>query len=240
MSSPPLSRSAGPHPKENPREAPQPPHDRTPPRSRRSRDVVGGQARPGPHQRHRRRHVRCPPNHTRNRVRPLPTGDEATKFVEVLAAAIEANLASLADVELPMVTLGVDYGPDAILGDAARAGGCPGWVPDEDVHVGHVRGRDGEPSGTGRRSVSCGRPRGGCRRAPRVVLRSGGQSDQLVEDYHGEPFVCSLPRYHEERSHRYDQPIALCAASGRREGGATHDPEGWLGARAHAFTPKPA
>jgi hypothetical protein len=172
-------------------------------------------------------------------LRPLPTGDEATKFVEVLAAAIEANLASLADVKLPMVTLGVDYGPDAILGDAARAAGVRAgfpmktcmWVTSEVVTASLGYGASERLVWASEEWLST---------RPACGSQEWRTSDQFVEDYHGEPFVCSLPLYHEERSHRYDQPIALCAASGRREGGATHDPEGWMGARAHAFTPKPA
>jgi hypothetical protein len=70
----------------------------------------------------------------------LPT--QLQEFERVLAAEIDVRLVRQASGQVFPVMLGVDYGPDPILGDAADLAGAPSsrfpWKTNMTVHADHV------------------------------------------------------------------------------------------------------
>lgn len=144
--------------------------------------------------------------------KPAPTVSEARSFADILAARIQTDLDRCR--EYGDLSIGVDYVPDRILAEAAREAGISTlrfpwktmmWVNDDHV------------------TVSAGY------RAPTVLVWASEEwlanrpvcgtqkwdESKTGRDYGGEPWTCSLPKYHDEQQHRFDSPLTLCAQCGR-------------------------
>lgn len=139
-----------------------------------------------------------------------PTQTASQRFVEVLAGRLEQRL-----TQSSYVSVNVDYGPDLLLADAATEAGIDGhnrfpwkthmWVYRDRVVVSAgYRARHelvwASPEWLANRPV-CGEQ-----------YWNPGRAEEAT--YHGDPWCCSLPQYHEE-PHQFDQPLALCARCGR-------------------------
>lgn len=137
--------------------------------------------------------------------------EQGARFVEALAPRIQ----KIMDRGYGM-GLGVDYGPDPELADAADAAG---------IHLSRFPWKTTMWAKPDHISVSAGY------RGRQVLVWASDdwlanrpvcdsqKWDETRQDreYHGESLACSLPIYHEE-GHRYDRPIELCRLCGHRKG----------------------
>jgi hypothetical protein len=168
--------------------------------------------------------------------RPTDSADVGERFAGILAAKVQSELDRLTKIRPDFdVTLDVDYGPDRILGDAADQAGVRGgfpmkttmWVRTDYVTV---------SAGYQAESVLVWASDEWLAARPTCNSQKWDEGRPYSDDYHGEPWACSLPIYHEERRHQYDRPLAMCVDCGRTERSGYHDEDrdGWTG-RVHAF-----
>ena len=153
---------------------------------------------------------------------PEPTEQTSTDFTTALATLIDGRLS-----RYPSLTVGVDYGPDAILYDAAVAAGISGsrfpWKTVMWIELDHVTVSAGY--GAAARLVWASDEWRENR--PQCLIQKWDDK-QVGRDYHGEPWQCSLPKYHDGKC-QFDLPLALCSKCGHPEK-FWHDAED----RAHA------
>lgn len=129
------------------------------------------------------------------------------KMIQALEPKIEEVLTRMGDYGM---TLGVDYGPDPILGDAARAADISTskfplktmmWIYKDYVTV---------SSGYRGRTVLVWASEKWLANRPVCTSQKYDESRARKDhDYHGDPWSCSLPVYHSEDC-KYDQPLELC------------------------------
>lgn len=160
---------------------------------------------------------------------PEPTDGQREGFAALLATAIQAQLDRFPERDWA-VTVGVDYGPDLILADAAKAAGVPTsrfpWKTMMWVYSDHVTVSAGYAAPT--RLVWASEAWLADRPVCSTQGWDGAKHASAGRDYHGEPWACSLPIYHDE-PHRFDTPLALCGKCQRTKGAYLHDREEWGG-----------
>ena len=170
-----------------------------------------------------------------SRAAPV-TSDKARAFADAVAETVQSELERYAKLDVSMaVTLAVDYGPDHLLGEAARASGIAGihfpsktcmWIREDHVTV-----------SAGYRAMDrlvWASPEWHASR-PECLSQKWDETLPYREGYHGEPFACSLPIYH-DGDHAYDKPISLCAECGASERWPDHRADSY---RHHAFRALP-
>lgn len=145
---------------------------------------------------------------------PTPSDDQIQKMIRALEPKIEEVLERMQDYGM---TLGVDYGPDPILGDAARAADISTskfswktvmWIRQDYVTV--AVGYHGRTTLVWASEKWL---------ADRPVCTSQKYDEARARkdhDYHGDPWSCSLPQYHDEAC-KYDRPLELCKTCGHPE-----------------------
>lgn len=161
------------------------------------------------------------------------SAESGAKFAEALAATLTEQLDGAAKWG---VSLGVDYGPDMTLANASKAAGVASsrfpWKTRMTVRPDHVTASLGY--GARDRLVWASEEwlanRPTCMSQRWDETRGGGEVE-----YHGDPFACSLPMYHEDAC-RYDRAISLCAACGAAERWPRHSPDAFNG---HDFVALP-
>lgn len=152
--------------------------------------------------------------------------DRRERFVAELARRVEKQLEERADRPHFAVTIGVDYGPDPILADAAEAAGVPtGAFPWKTVtwtHYTHVVASlgYGAPSALVWQAEDWERPACG--------------AGKYGDEYEREPWKCSALRYH-DGEHVFDAPDPLCASCERPASDSHHDMTDAWSARHHEF-----
>jgi hypothetical protein len=143
------------------------------------------------------------------------------KFVAALVPRIQRHLDNGVHA-----TLGVDYGPDMELAEAASEAGVNSsrfpwktimWVEADHVYVSAgYRGRHTLVWAS--EEWLANRPICGAQKWDDVKGEKLGW-----RNYHGEPWQCGLPKYHEQAC-EHTAALALCATCGAPDGWA-HDPE---------------
>lgn len=139
--------------------------------------------------------------------------DQQKSFVEILQARIEAGMGDRSWG----FSLGVDYGPDAILADAAEEVGISTsrfpWKSSMLVYPDRVTAHRGYAADDKLIWASdewlANRPVCGRQKYDESVARRS-------LEYHGDPWKCSLPLYHESDC-LYDTPLPLCTVCGRKD-----------------------
>lgn len=163
--------------------------------------------------------------------------EAGAKFAVLLASKIEASLTG----RNYGVSLGVDYGPDRVLGETAQEAGVSGsrfpWKTSMWVREDHVTVSAGYAAPTRLVWASdewlANRP--GC------TSQKWDETLPYRREYGGEPFLCALPMYH-EGGHDFTRPISLCRVCAHTEKWpSVHSPEdrSWND-KVHDFDPAPA
>ena len=159
----------------------------------------------------------------------------ATRFRDLLEQRIQTGL----DRGGYGVTLGVDYGPDRDLGDAAQAAGVSSsrfpWKTNMWVHTDHVTVSAGY--GAGQRLIWS---------APDWQRPTCGTPEYDANGVR-QPRDCGLPKYHDS-DHDFTVPVSICGARvdrhanhmeqcrrGRDNYVHTGSTETWYADRAHNF-----
>lgn len=144
-----------------------------------------------------------------------PVGaSEAQRFAAALAPKLERYAKADSDYA---GCVGVDYGPDPVLGDAAKEAGISRnrfpWKTNMWIRSDLVTVSAGYGAGTALVWASdewlATRPLCDSQKYDTEKYRTD-------RDYHGEPWSCSLPVHHSERC-AYDRPLALCGKCGQPE-----------------------
>jgi hypothetical protein len=166
-----------------------------------------------------------------------PVGENAGgKFAETLADAIDKALEGF---ERWGVSLDVDYGPCMMLTNAATAAGVDGsrfpWKTNMRVTAQYVTVSAGYRAG--HRLVWASDE--WLANRPMCSTQDWDESEPYRDDYHGEPFACSLPQYHDE-PHAHDHPISLCAVCGWTEDRSSHGSDRQYSRDPHDFVALPA
>ena len=153
--------------------------------------------------------------------RARPTTSQQVRFADALQQRIEALLERMGEFGC---TLTVDYGPDLILREAAEDAGLSSqefpwktrmWVYSDYVTV---------SAGYRARTVLVWASPDWLANRPACESQKYDEAKYVSNhDYHGEPWQCSLPKYHDGDC-RYDTPLALCGMCGRPDGWY-HDPD---------------
>lgn len=147
--------------------------------------------------------------------------EQRLSFADILAGKLQSNLDRLnkfsdwSDADRS-ITIGVDYGPDHELAEAAREAGISTskfpWKTTMWIHASHVTVSAGY--GAAQKLVWASDEWQASR--PVCGQQKWDESRTDYREYHGEPFLCSEARYHDGQ-HAYDQPLELCASCGRRD-----------------------
>lgn len=140
---------------------------------------------------------------------------QAASFAEVLAPRLQADLDRMASFDGdPYICVGVDYGPEKILADAARDAGISTskfpwktmmWIRPDHVTV---------SAGYGAATTLVWASGEWLSNRPVCTSQKWDESRTDYRTYHGEPWSCSLPIYH-DGAHQFDRPLALCVTCGR-------------------------
>jgi len=162
------------------------------------------------------------------------TGDQAAVFAEELAKTITEELGRVRY----HVTLGVDYGPDQELSEAAEKAGINGsrfpwktnmWVKADVVTVSAgYRGAEQIVWASDEWMAN----------SPACARQRWDRAKCSVDSYTGDPFVCSLPKYHEGDC-QHDTAVSLCRTCGHQQDSVLHSQAGY-GTTRHEFNPLPA
>ena len=151
---------------------------------------------------------------------PTPTNDQIQKMIDALAPKIDANLSRTGYYG---ATLGVDYGPDPTLADAAKEANISSskfpwktimWIYEDRVVV--------SLGYHGRSTLVWASEEWLANRPICENQKWDKNKARKDENYHGEPLQCGLPKYHTEECD-YNLPLALCKTCGRYEGHFYHD-----------------
>lgn len=143
--------------------------------------------------------------------------DKRAAFVDDLARRVDEQLATRVDRPHFSVTIGVDYGPDPILADAARATGVAAgsfpWKTMTWTYPTHVVASLGYHG----KDVLIWHADDW----ERPVCGAAKYSD--APEYERQPWACSSLLHH-EGDHRFDTPVSLCTALVPTHTGASPSP----------------
>lgn len=164
---------------------------------------------------------------------PTPSNDQVQKMIAALAPKIDERF-SRTDYQ----TLGVDYGPDHILAEAAREAGISlskfpwkttMWAEQNvvTVAVGYH----------GRTTLVWASEEWLANRPLCENQKYDLDKARKDENYHGDPLQCGLPKFHAEECD-YNLPLALCVECGCYEGHLYHDKTKYVSSKHHDFVRK--
>lgn len=150
------------------------------------------------------------------RMSPDLTIDQKQRFFNVLAPEIEKNL-----VRAGSVSLGVDYGPDPILGDAADSSGVPTsrfpWKTHMYVYPDYVTVSVGYHG----QSILVWASDEWLKNRPICGIQRYDNSKSHNTKYMGDPFQCGLLKYHNEPCD-HNTPLELCTVCNARKSNWRH------------------